>query len=849
MNRILLFLAMLATMTGTASAAKTKVKPKTDSVFIFAYSDNPHQGIKLAVSNDGKNSIRQMNMLSCDYGPWGAEKSVFTPYLYRENENEWFAVWSVNGTAPCFAAAHTNDLIHWQPQEYPKMSNRGCNAPIIRKSNNGEYDILFTNSDKNIRISHTSDFRHFSPDESVSAIDYHYMPDTMMIDGKTTIGQLWRVSGAFAKRLIDNQTAIDSLASLYSENLSNDTERFKGQTEVQATLHIDANSSKKISDKLIGIFFEDISYAADGGLYAEMIENRDFEYTYGEHHDDKNWNALTAWHAIGGLDIRTDTIAPIHANNPHYAVITTTAKGQGIENIGFDGLSITKGDRYILSLFARSDKPCDIHAVIAEAEKQVGEVVIKKYPKGKWSKMEVTFTATADADKASLRLIPTHKGTLDIDMVSLFPEDTYCHHRNGLKKHLAETIASLHPKFMRFPGGCMSHGDGIGNIYQWKESVGPLEARKPANNIWRYHQTRGLGFYEYFQFCEDMHCEPLPVLAAGVPCQNSQADASGMAGQQCGISMDKMPQYVQDILDLIDWANGDAATNKWAKMRADAGHPAPFGLHYIGIGNEDLISTVFEERYLMICKAIKEKHPEIQVCGTVGPFHDPSSDYAEGWRIARNNHDIIDMVDEHYYESIGWFLHNQHYYDHYDRTAPHVYLGEYAASTKVKRSNVETALAEALHLCNVERNGDIVDMTSYAPLLAKDGHNNWNPDMIYFGNSTVRVTPSYETQRLFSKYSGDEYITSALDADKTLAYRIASSVVRDSKTGAIYLKIVNMLPLPIKLSIADMQLPSSLECEGYTGSLSDQHVSVTTSITSPSAITLKPYSLQAIRLK
>ena len=311
----------------------------------------------------------------------------------------------------------------------------------------------------------------------------------------------------------------------------------------------------------------------------------------------------------------------------------------------------------------------------------------------------------------------------------------------------------------------MLHGQGLDNIYHWKETVGPLKDRKPARNIWNYHQTRQLGFYEYFQWCEDMGAEPLPVLAAGVPCQNSQPNAQGLCGQQGGIPMDQMPQYVQDVLDLVEWANGDPATSSWAKMRADAGHPAPFNLKMIGIGNEDLISTTFKERYLMICKALKQKYPDIEVVGTVGPFHYPSSDYVEGWKIAKENRQYIDAVDEHYYEKPGWFINHQDYYDHYDRSMPKVYLGEYAANGN---NEVDRALAEGIHLCNVERNGDVVEMASYAPLLCKDGYANWNPDMMYFNNNKVRATESYQVQKMFSVHSGDVYIASDLQLPEVL---------------------------------------------------------------------------------
>ena len=416
----------------------------------------------------------------------------------------------------------------------------------------------------------------------------------------------------------------------------------------------------------------------------------------------------------------------------------------------------------------------------------------------------------------SLRIISVKEGRVAVDMVSLFPHETYKGH--GMRKDIAEAIAALKPKFMRFPGGCMLHGDGLENIYHWKESIGPLYNRKPDRNIWGYHQTRGLGFYEYFQFCEDIGAEPLPVLAAGVPCQNSAANAEGIAGQQGGIPMAEMPAYVQDVLDLIEWANGDAATSKWAKMRADAGHPAPFQLKMIGIGNEDLITTQFEERYLMICKAVKAKYPNIEVIGTVGPFHYPSADYIEGWKFAKAHEKVIDAVDEHYYESAGWFLHNQDYYDSYDRKAPKVYLGEYASRTRT----MESALAEAVHLCNIERNGDVVEMTSYAPLLCHEKHQNWNPDMIYFNASEVKTTPSYNTQALFSQFSGDSYVASRVEIAPELAYRMAASVVKDSRSGNTYLKLVNALPVTVSLKVDGLALPAHPRMVYFSGKPGDE---------------------------
>ena len=432
--------------------------------------------------------------------------------------------------------------------------------------------------------------------------------------------------------------------------------------------------------------------------------------------------------------------------------------------------------------------------------------------------------------------------------------------KNGLRKDLAQVIADLHPKFVRFPGGCMSHGQGMENIYHWNHTVGPLQDRKPDFNIWGYHQTRGLGFFEYFQFCEDIGAEPLPVLAAGVPCQNSNNNRQGIGGQQGGIPMKDMPAYIQELLDLIDWANGDPATSKWAKMRADAGHPKPFNLKYIGIGNEDIISTVFEERYEMICKAIRAKYPDINICGTVGPFHTPSADYLEGWDFTKKHPDLQYMVDEHYYESTGWFMHHRNYYDNYDRNGAKVYLGEYAASTDAKRPNVETALAEALYLTDIERNGDIVEMTSYAPMLAKDGHHNWNPDMIYFSNTEVRPTPAYETQRLFSVYSGDRYVASELKInvtrepgattfeEPTFAHRLGASVVRNSKTGKTYLKVINALPERLILDIEGLTIPVGTKAIGFDGLPEDQQVELKTEETQSKSLILPPYSIRVIEL-
>lgn len=855
MIQLLVVSAAMTMMAGNGRVrivSRVQVKQTVDSALIFTYSPSPRGGLFVAAFGEDHRWKTLCGILTSDYGNWGSEKRMVSPYLFRKSEGEWKAVWQVNDYAPCFATAVSENLIDWHPQDYPRMHVNGCLSPITVSEGNG-FSVLFKDKEGRVYATRSADFHHFNTDQVVPSERYMPESDTATIDGKCYSGQKWKVSSLFIQNIKDHQRRMEEEGEKNKEQLSGDGMRFSEQQKwnlpLTAVIDIQADLRKKISDRLIGVFFEDISYAADGGLYAEMVQNRDFEYASGENHHNDTWGSKFSWSS--DRDFAIDTVMPLSAANPHYAII----ERQALSNNGWDGLSVKKFSEYHFSMFTRClDKNAMTFRVSLTAG---GKILAWKEIRVKdkmWGKTDCVLVCNDDADNAVLRIEPMKSGRVGVDMISLFPKDTFHGRENGLRNDLAQTIANLHPKFMRFPGGCMSHGDGLDNIYRWKESIGSLQDRVPARNIWNYHQTRGLGFYEFFQFCEDIGCEPLPVLAAGVPCQNSASDKDGFGGQQGGIPMKEMPEYVQDILDLIAWANDDPLVNKWAKMRADAGHPAPFKLHYIGIGNEDLISTVFKERYLMICKAIKEKYPDIQVCGTVGPFHRGSSDYREGWKIANENRDIIDMVDEHYYESTGWFMHNQDYYDEYDRSAPKVYLGEYAASTSVKRSNVETALAEALYLCHVERNADVVSMTSYAPLLAKEGHTNWNPDMIYFSNSHITTTPSYMTQQLFSKYAGDQYIESHIVADSTVAYRLASSLVKDSKTGNMYLKLVNMLPVQVSLTmnLASLNvLPFS--SEGFNGSPEDRHVKVDAQQIamngSVATIVLKPYSFEVVILK
>ena len=806
---------------------------------VFVYSPNERAGLHVATLTDGKwHELGQV--CSSDYGQWGAEKRMYHPSLTRASDGTWRLVFQLNDQAPCFAAAYSRDLVNWRPQDYPVVSTTNCLEPVVFANENGSFDIYYKSAQGKRFLPASADFRRFGTDEASTIDDVAWARDTATVDGVLYEGCQFEVTADEVQTVADHFAWLAKDSRLSSERMYDDGKNLPLSTPVRATLTV-GHQEKPISDKLIGIFFEDISYAADGGLYAELVQNRDFEYS-GK--DRREWTATTAWHSRTPIEIGTEH--PLHPNNPHYALIGPDT----LWNEGWDGIAVESGKKYDFSMYVLGGGQKQNFKILLVGHD--GTILAKSQLKtnaSDWQQFATVLQAKGTDAKARLAIVPQKVARVAIDMISLFPQETFMNRKNGLRRDLAQTIADLKPKFVRFPGGCMSHGQGLDNIYHWNHTVGPLQERKPDFNIWHYHQTRGLGFYEFFQFCEDIGAEPLPVLAAGVPCQNSAANSRGIGGQQGGIPMEQMGAYIQELLDLIDWANGDPLTSKWAKMRAEAGHPAPFNLKYIGIGNEDIIGTVFEDRYEMICRAIRQKYPDIKICGTVGPFHTPSADYIEGWDFTKKHPDLQFMVDEHYYESTGWFMHHRNYYDSYDRSMPKVYLGEYAASTHVKRPNVETALAEALYLTDIERNGDIVEMTSYAPMLAKDGHHNWDPDMIYFTNTSVRTTPAYETQRLFSVNSGDRYLSTRLAADPVvISHRLGASLVRDSKSGRRYLKLVNALPVELTLTLDGLTLPAGTLAEGFSGQPEDQKLEVKTVAVAGNSLTLPPYTFWVISL-
>jgi alpha-L-arabinofuranosidase len=558
------------------------------------------------------------------------------------------------------------------------------------------------------------------------------------------------------------------------------------------TLTIAADSAgKPISPLLFGIFFEDLNYAADGGLYAEMVQNRSFEYTPLDRPD---WNALTGWQLLkrGGADgtCYLGDARPLHPNNPRYLELHCRAKGQetavGLSNSGFDGMVFKAGESYNFSVFARQ-QPGRNFSWKVSLETSDGTVLDSEDLPSltqDWQPYTAVLCPQQSTENGRLVLWIHGDGVIYLDVISLFPQNTFQNRKNGLRRDLAQAIADLKPRFVRFPGGCLAHGDGLNNLYHWKHTIGPIEQRKEQKNIWRYHQTVGLGYFEYFQFCRDIGAEPLPIVAAGVSCQNT--DRYWGVGQQA-IPLEKMPDYIQDVLDLIEWANG-SPDSPWGRLRAQAGHPEPFGLKFLGIGNEDAQTPAFRQRFEMLYRAVKSKYPDITVIGTVGPNPD-GFDFEEGWKFA----DMLqlEMVDEHSYKSPQWFWDNLNRFDTYNRARSKVYLGEYAAHEPNRRNTLRAALAEAAYMTALERNGDLVRMASYAPLLGKQGHTQWNPNLIYFTNTEVLRTANYYVQQLFSLNAGDCYLPSDLNPPLSEKQKLVVSAVRDSRTGDIILKIVN----------------------------------------------------------
>lgn len=540
-----------------------------------------------------------------------------------------------------------------------------------------------------------------------------------------------------------------------------------------------------IQKTMYGIFFEDINYGADGGLYAELVKNRSFEFR----------QSLTGWTTFGKVEVRTEG-APF-PNNPNYVRLSYPGhndKHTGLDNEGFFGVGVQKDATYRFSVWARvpegsSQESIRIELIDPESHAFASEKLT--IDSKEWKKYQVVLKAGRTEAKGRLRIFLTSKGSLDLEHISLFPVDTWKGHENGLRKDLAQALYDLRPGVFRFPGGCIVEGTDLETRYQWKNSVGPVENRKLNENRWEYtftnryfpdyFQTYGMGFYEFFLLSEEMGADPLPVISCGLACQFQNKDPKAHAG------LHELDPYVQDALDLIEFANGNVTT-KWGKLRADMGHPAPFNLKQIAVGNEQW-GELYPERLEPFIKAIRAKHPEIKIIGSSGPSPD-GKDFDFGWKEMKRLK--VDLVDEHYYRDPQWFLANAARYDTYDRKGPKVFAGEYACHHRNRKNNFESALAEAAFMTGFERNADIVHECTYAPLFAHVQGWQWKPDLIWFDNLRSVRSVNYYVQQLYGMNPGTNVL---LTTDNKLPLTgkdgLYASSALDKNKKEIILKIAN----------------------------------------------------------
>ena len=539
-----------------------------------------------------------------------------------------------------------------------------------------------------------------------------------------------------------------------------------------------------IQPTMYGIFFEDINFGADGGLYAEMVENRSFEFP----------NRLMGWNTFG--DVQVLDIKPAFANNPHYVRLSNPGHDQkftGIENHGFFGMGVKQGMKYDFSVYGRlAATQGHVGKIRAEIVDSTNTPIAKgtiSIDSPQWQKYQLSLTSTVTDPKAYIRIFLESNDGVDLDHVSLFPSDNW----HGLRADLVQSLADLHPGVFRFPGGCIVEGTDLATRYQWKNSVGQAENRPLNENRWNYtfpnrmypnyFQTYGLGFYEYFLLSEKIGAEPLPVISCGLACQFQNKDEDANAH----VALKDLQPYVQDALDLIEFANGPVTT-KWGKLRADMGHPQSFNLKLLAVGNEQW-GKLYPERLEIFVKAIREKYPTVKIIGTAGPDPDGKKfDYlwSEMRRIG------ADLVDEHYYRNPQWFLSHANRYDNYDRKGPKVFAGEYACHPQNKHNDFEGALCESAFMTGLERNADVVHMATYAPLFAHVEGWQWRPDLIWFDNLRAVRSVNYYVQQLYSQNKGTNVLPLTMDGKALIGQDgLYASAVWDKNEKAYICKITN----------------------------------------------------------
>lgn len=543
-----------------------------------------------------------------------------------------------------------------------------------------------------------------------------------------------------------------------------------------------------IQSTMYGLFFEDINFAADGGLYAELVKNRSFDFP----------QSLMGWYAFGKVEVKNDN--PLFDKNPNYVVLSDPGhphKRTGIENEGFRGMGFKKNESYRFTVWAKSLNTGENQGIridLLDSKNDILNTQKLVINSSEWKKYEIVLTPKETDAKGRLRIFLDSKGSVALEHVSLFPVDTYKGRENGLRKDLAEALADIHPGIFRFPGGCIVEGTDLDTRYNWKNTVGAVENRPVNENRWHYtfphrfypdyYQSYGLGFYEYFLLSEDIGAEPLPVVSCGLSCQY-QNDK-----EECHVPLSELDSYVQDALDLIEFANGPV-TSKWGKVRADMGHPAPFNMKYIGVGNEQW-GDEYVQRLAPFVKAIRAKYPEIKIVGSSGPSAD-GKDFDYLWPEMKKLK--VDLVDEHYYKDPEWFLKSASRYDNYDRKGPAVFAGEYACHVPSRANNFQSALYEAAFMTGLERNADIVHMCTYAPLLAHVDAWQWRPDMIWFDNLTSMKTPNYYIQQMYAQNKGTNTATLTRNNLPVSGQDgIYASAVYDKDENCYIIKVANTSP-------------------------------------------------------
>lgn len=590
----------------------------------------------------------------------------------------------------------------------------------------------------------------------------------------------------------------------------------------------------QIQPTMYGLFFEDINYGADGGLYAELVKNRSFEFPQN----------LMGWVTFGNVKLMND--GPFE-RNPHYVRLGNSGHGHkhtGLENEGFFGIGVKKGAEYRFSVWARGQKQRIRVELIKNSTMEENQVFAARdleIDSKEWKKYEITLRSNLTEPKAHLRIFLTSGGTLDLEHISLFPVDTWMGRENGLRKDLVQALYDIKPGVFRFPGGCIVEGTDLETRYNWKNTVGPIENRPLNENRWHYtfthrffpdyFQSYGLGFYEFFLLSEDIGAEPLPILNCGLACQFQNGNP------EAHVAVCDLEPYIQDAIDLIEFANGDTSTT-WGKLRAEMGHPEPFNLKFLGIGNEQW-GKEYPERLKPFVEALRKAHPEIKIVGSSGP-NSEGDQFEYLWPEMKKLE--VDLVDEHFYRPEAWFLNSGMRYDSYDRNGPKVFAGEYACHGRGKKWNhFNAALMEAAFMTNLERNADIVHMATYAPLFAHVEGWQWRPDMIWFDNLRSVRTCSYYVQQLYALNKGTNVVPLNMDGKPVAGVEgqdgLFASAVWDAESGCYIVKVINTSDKaqPVELSFAGLGKKESL-ADGTITTFHSDNPDLDNTVDNPTAI-------------